>query len=137
MASTESERVPPAFLWKEVNVPGKDHRIRATLSLCVHDHFSSFYHHFSVHYSPHAPIHTPPFPPSPPLLIHPPLQPCACHPLLRNQISHQTIPTGTITLEPRPETAAGKFYQSLAFQIGAVQRLWVGKGGEGRAGGGE
>ena len=74
-------------------------------------------------YTPPSPIHTPSPPLIPPLLIHPPLQPRACHPLLRDQVSHQAVPTRTITLEPRPEAAAGKLHQRLPFQGRAIESL--------------
>ena len=68
-------------------------------------------------------LFTPSPPLIPPLLIHPPLQPRACHPLLRDQVSHQAVPTRTITLEARPEAAAGKLHQRLPFQVRAIESL--------------
>ena len=82
-------------------------------------------------------LFTPSPPLIPPLLIHPPLQPRACHPLLRDQVSHQAVPTRTITLEARPEAAAGKLHQRLPFQVRAIESLRKGKGGEGGQGGKE
>jgi len=127
------QRMGLLFFLLEVNVPSKDNATRATFSLCVRG--TTFLPFIIISlYTSCACSHLPSLPYSlPPLLIHPPLRPRASHPLFCDQISHQAVPTRTITLESRPEAAAGKLHQSLPFQIGPVEGLWVKKRGkEGR-----